>query len=419
MGIVILSLLYFLLFISCFWIIVFLDNLAILWDDPKSKKKYSISAIIPAYNEEKAIIKTINSLLAQDYPKDLFEIIVVNDGSTDNTKSVCEDFAKKGLITLINKRNGGKASAMNKAIKVAKNELIYVLDADSFAQKDSFKQLIGYFNNPKVAAVTSSMEVTSKNTMVQKIQWIEYFFSIFMRKIMSLFNCLYVTPGPGSIYRKKVILEVGGFSENTLTEDMEIAFNIQNHGYIIENSLNSKVLTNTPDKLSALIKQRRRWYTGFIEDSISYKHFYMNKKNGFLGMFLLPTNVLSVGILIFLVLHSLRKLFYGTISSFSKMNSINFDIFSIIKTPSFSKIFFSIDIFLIIGLITLFFSMIIIYYSLKTSNQRINIKKNFIDYISYFALYSFLMAYFWADSIIYKIFLRRDNVGWKYGKSKA
>ncbi|MBN1923233.1 MAG: glycosyltransferase family 2 protein [Nanoarchaeota archaeon] len=418
-SIIILCLLYFFLFLSCFWVIVFLDNLDVLWEDPNPKKKYQISVIIPAYNEEKNITKSIESTLSQNYPRELFEVIVVNDGSNDATRRICESYVKKGLIRLFNKKNGGKASAMNLGIRHAKGELIFILDADSKADKNCFNNLIGYFNNSKVAAVTSSMTVTSKKTFLQKIQWVEYLFSILMRKIMSLFNCLHVTPGPGSIYRKSIIQEIGGFSEKTLTEDMEIAFNIQDKGYIIENSLNSVVLTNTPEKIADLIRQRRRWYTGFIEDSSSYKHFFFNKNKGFLGAFLLPSNVFGTFALLFLSFYSiflLGKNFFKTLTNF---NSINFNLLTVLKFPELSNFFYGINIFSIISIILLAMSLILVYYSLRTSNVKIDLKNNFWDYVSYLLFYSILMTLFWVDSIFYKLFFRTNSAGWRYGKKEA
>jgi len=266
-----------------------------------------------------------------------------------------------------------------------------------------------------VAAVTSSMRVTCKESFLQKIQWVEYLFSILMRKIMSLFNCLYVTPGPGSIYRKKVIKEIGGFSEETLTEDMEIAFNIQHHNYVIENSLNSTVLTNTPDKLTNLIKQRRRWYTGFIEDSTSYKHFYFNKSKGFLGRFLLPANVLTTIALIFLTSYSVYTILDSFFVSYSNIGAVEFNFLSMIQPEKLPLLIYGINLYTIMGLIFMIVSIIIIYFSLKTSDEEINLKNNFLNYIFYLFFYSLLMTLFWTDSIIYKLMFRKNNKGWKYG----
>ncbi|VVB75266.1 Glycosyltransferase AglE [Candidatus Tiddalikarchaeum anstoanum] len=415
LTLIVLSLLYLTLFVAFFWIIIFLDNYDILWNDPKTKNKYFISVLIPAFNEEKSIRKTINSVLRQDYSKNLFEVIVINDGSTDNTEKLCKEYEKKGLIKIVSKKNGGKASALNAGLTIAKGELIYVLDADSFAEKSNFKHLIGYFDNAKVAAVTSSMKVSTKNGFLQKVQWVEYMFSILMRKSMSLFNSLYVTPGPGSMYRKKVLLEIGGFSTTTLTEDMEIAFNIQNHKYFIENSLNAITYTNSPKDLKTLSVQRIRWYTGFIEDSLKYKHFYFNKDYGFLGGFLLPSNLLSTFALLFLTFYALFNSVKSGLTNISNLSAIKFDFFPMLKLPDFATNMFGINIFSIIGILFLIISLFIIYYSLKVSYESVNIRKNFLSYVLYLISYSFLMTYFWSSTLLYKLFLRGNLKGWKNG----
>jgi cellulose synthase/poly-beta-1,6-N-acetylglucosamine synthase-like glycosyltransferase len=105
LSILVLGISFVMLQFSLFCLLIFLDNFETFFKDPKAKKKYFISAIIPAFNEQDSIEKTVMSVYNQDYGKDFFEIIVVNDGSTDNTKKVCEKLQKKGIITLINKTN--------------------------------------------------------------------------------------------------------------------------------------------------------------------------------------------------------------------------------------------------------------------------------------------------------------------------
>jgi cellulose synthase/poly-beta-1,6-N-acetylglucosamine synthase-like glycosyltransferase len=211
------------------------------------------------------------------------------------------------------------------------------------------------------------------------------------------------------------LLEIGGFNEQTLTEDREVAFNIQNHGYKIENSMNSIVLTNTPNKLGDLIKQRRRWYAGFIEDSNNYKHFFFNKKKGFLGTFLLPANIISTFSLLFLSFYGLYNLAEVIISFISNLTAINFNIFSMFKIPDLTASLFSINVFSILGIIFLGLSLLIIFYSVKSNNQRLDLKNNIFDYLSYLLFYSILMSLFWSDSIIYKLFFRNEKRGWSYG----
>ncbi|MCD6371224.1 MAG: glycosyltransferase family 2 protein, partial [Candidatus Aenigmarchaeota archaeon] len=296
-AIIMLFIIYFMLYCSLLWILTFYEKRNNVRSDPKPKRYPLVSIIIPAWNEEKNIKNAIISCLALDYPKK--EIIVVNDGSTDKTKEICEEFSKKGLIKLINKENGGKASALNAGIEVAKGEYVCCLDADSFFEPKALKQMVGYFEDPKVGAVTSSMKVYKPKNWLQMVQWLEYIFAIYLRKLMSYLNCLYVVPGPGGIYRKDVLERIGGFDENSITEDMEIAFRIQKEGYTIKNSVNAVVQTVVPDKFIPLVKQRIRWYVGFYDNVKKYKSMVFNPKYGSLGMFIIPTAFIWVGVLIF------------------------------------------------------------------------------------------------------------------------
>ena len=397
------------LFFSIICVVIFVDNYDMLWIDPKAKKKYSISAIIPAFNEEDSIEKTVMSVYLQDYPKELFEIIVVNDGSKDNTKKICQKLEKKGIIKLINKTNGGKANAVNTGISKAKNELIYIIDADSYAEKNSFNSLIGYFDDPKIAAVSSSMKVKKKLSFFEKMQWVEYSLSILFRKVQSMFNSMYVTPGPGSIYRKSVIEEIGGFNEETLTEDMEIAFNIQSHGYIIENSLNSVVYTSTPFILTDLLNQRKRWYSGYFEDSIKYKHLLFNVKKGVLSA-LLSFNVFSILSVLVLFFYSILKFVLNSLKSLNFLRAIDFTF--IFPDLKFFYFLYGINFDLVIFILITLFSALLVYISLKSCDEKIEIKKNFLLYSCYLLVYSFFLSIFWISGFFHKFFIRKKGDKW-------
>jgi cellulose synthase/poly-beta-1,6-N-acetylglucosamine synthase-like glycosyltransferase len=410
LSLIVLAISFIMLQFSLFCLLTFLDNFDNFFKDPKAKKKYFISAIIPAYNEEQCIEKTIMSIHNQNYDKDLFEIIVSNDGSTDNTKKICKKLQKKGIIKLINKTNGGKANAINHVLKIAKGELIFILDADSYAEPNCMKILTGYFNDKKVAAVSSSMKASDQKGIVKKMQWLEYIFAIFLRKIQSMFNALYVTPGPGSMYKKSVLEEIGGFNEDTLTEDMEIAFNIQDHDYKIEHSLNSIVYTNTPKSFKELFLQRKRWYTGSIEDALSYKHFFFNKKKGMLGSFLMPVNWTIIFMTIILFSYYSLKFIISFLENVLRLKMINFEL--IFKLPNFSFMFLGIELPSIILLIISIYSLIVLYFSIKISGERASVKKNFFYYIFYLFFYSIFQSLSWIVSFINKIFFRRKKRGW-------
>ena len=166
-----------LLFFSIFWLLVLFFS-----DDEKEKKKLTkkpfFTTIVPAYNEEESILETLTSLISLDYPKEKMEIIVVNDGSTDSTKFLVEEFITNNPdreITLINQDNQGKGRAMNAGLEIAKGEFFACLDADSFVSENALKEMLPYFEaDQNVAAVCPTLKVKKPSNILQKVQWFEY-----------------------------------------------------------------------------------------------------------------------------------------------------------------------------------------------------------------------------------------------------
>ena len=163
----------FTIYIGMFWLILAVKNRK-KFDEEKNAVEFpSISIIVPAFNEEKNIRKCIDSLLQLKYPSKP-EIIVVNDGSKDSTSAIAEKYRKNGDIKLINQKNKGKGAAINRGVKSSVGELIVIMDADSSIEKDALLKMVGYFDNPKVGAVISSIKATSTRTFIQKLQNAEY-----------------------------------------------------------------------------------------------------------------------------------------------------------------------------------------------------------------------------------------------------
>ena len=167
------------------FILLYLKYKRELFDYPKIKKFPYISIITAAYNEEATIKETVQAVMSLDYPKDKIEQIVVNDGSKDKTREIVEKLKRqyKNLI-LINKENSGKANSLNQAIKLAKGELIAVVDADSYPNRDSLKKMVGHFEDRKVAAVTSKVLVKNQKKFIERFQAVDYEVIAWGRKIL-------------------------------------------------------------------------------------------------------------------------------------------------------------------------------------------------------------------------------------------
>lgn len=395
----VLSIIYISLVISTFFMLVFLDNSKFL-KNPKPNRLPLVSIIVPAFNEKDNIQKTLASLTKLDYPKNKLEIIVVDDGSTDNTYELAQQFAKekqktfKGKILLLIKKNGGKGSAMNLGLKHATGEIIASMDADSIVTPSALKKMLGYFNQKDVMAVTPAMKVYQPKTYLQKFQMVEYLIGIYLRKAYAYLNSLYIAPGPFSLYRKCFFDKYGGYDEKNLTEDMEIGLRIQSKGYQIENSIDASVYTQAPKNFKELAQQRTRWYLGFLHNMKEYHHLLL-LKNQALGSIILPIAFLSVALAIITTLVMLLRFLIININKLIDLSIVNFDIFTMLKGIRLSRYLDSFYIFndlTFFAALMLFLSISIVLIAKKFSFERETIK---IGYIYYLLFYLPMYTYWW------------------------
>ncbi len=255
-----------------------------------------VAMVVPCYNEEKTVGGTVESLLALDYPKDRLRIMLVNDGSTDGTAAVMDSFAHYANVTVIHQENQGKHAALNAGIAAAEEaELVGCLDADSFVERSALREMIACFDDPQVGASTAAMSVHKPSNFLERMQNAEYILGIALRHILATVNGLYVTPGPFSVYRRDVVIELGGFQNGHNTEDMEMALHIQKAGYAISSAPMARVFTKAPHSVPALIKQRTRWTTGFLRNVLNeYRDLIGNPNYGALGLIVLPFGFLAI-----------------------------------------------------------------------------------------------------------------------------
>ena len=261
-----------------------------------STRTPKVAVIVPCWNEESTVKGTADSLLALSYPKDKLSIILVDDGSTDGTGAVMDSYATNPQVTVLHTENGGKHAAINKGIEIAKDaELIGCLDADSFVSPEALREMIGCFDDPMVAAVTPAMSVSRPKNIIQRMQNAEFIMGIALRHILAVVNGLYVTPGPFSVYRRDVLVELGGFRFGHQTEDMEMALRMQRAGYKIDSATKARVYTTAPHSVPALVKQRTRWTSGFLRNMLyDYRDLVGNPRYGALGVLVLPLGFTAI-----------------------------------------------------------------------------------------------------------------------------
>ncbi len=410
MNIVYALLVHFVWFLSTYFVVLFIlllvENRKRIYDGPKELPKEmlpSVSIIVPAYNEEQTIADCIESLQKIDYPKEKYEIIVVNDGSKDKTSKVVNKYAGQ-IIFLDNTENKGKAASLNQGIARAKNEFIACMDADTIVPQDILVKTIPYFLDQRTGSVTVSVEVRHTNSYLQKIVQLEYVLglSLFL-KVFSLLDCVHVTPGPFSLYRKKMLTEIGNFDVHNITEDLEIAYRIHKAGYRIANCATTAVKTITPDTLKTLYAQRKRWYSGALLTLLKHKDMMLRKQSGVFGYFI-PFNYLLITFGLGLFLFSTFLMISDLIGNIMLYSLVNYDFFSN-WTWNFdvlalnSMTFFGVSG--IIGMIAL------VTYGLSVSRK--GPKKTLQLYIGYFILF-FLYQFFWLVSYI--TVLSRRKVRW-------
>jgi len=293
-------------YVEVFFLVTFLeqkDRIVTRLDDRPERDYPSVTVVVPCWNEEKTVGGTVESLLALDYPKDKLHILLIDDGSTDNTWKVLEEYGKTLNIKIIHKDNGGKHTAMNLGIERTETEFIGCLDADSFVTPSALKRMIPYFDDPEVMAVSPSIIVNNPKKMIEWAQKMEYQLSVYIKKVLGLMNGIHVTPGPFSIYRLAVFQNLGPYKEAHKTEDMEIAYRMHVNGYRIEQCHDAVVHTKTPSTPGALYRQRRRWIYGFINNTIDYRSVILNPKYGAFAMFTVPAGVVSIFSAIFLFIY--------------------------------------------------------------------------------------------------------------------
>ncbi|MEK6818731.1 MAG: glycosyltransferase [Nanoarchaeota archaeon] len=368
-----------------------------------------VTILIPAYNEEKSIEKTIKSALSLNYPKEKLEVIVIDDGSKDKTYELAKRFASNQnlVVKVLTKKNGGKGTALNLGIKNASGEIIVSMDADSFVSPDALKKMIYYFKNEKVMAVTPSMGVYKPSGFLQRIQQIEYYMGVFLRKSFATMNAIHITPGAFSAYRKSFFEKYGGYDEKNITEDLEIALRIQSKNFIIENSPKSVVYTIAPKSFRSLLVQRRRWYTGLVKNLWSYKKLFGFKK-GPLGYLVLPVAVSTILLSVILTSYVVIKTSIDIKDEIISLQAINFrfqdsiDINKYIIETFFYRIFSSPTF--LISIIFIFLLIFYMFFSRKQMQYTDNLKINFIMFIFF---YSILFTIWWIFSFLYILFNKK------------
>ncbi len=230
-----------------------------------------VSFLIPAFNEEDNIAETVAGVLAVDYPD--FEVVVIDDCSTDGTLARLQPLADAGRIRLIRKRvNEGKAMALNDALPLCTGELLMVMDADAIPDPGILKAMVPHFRSPRVGAVTGNPRVVNRDSFLAKLQAIEFASIIsLMRRAQRVWGRIMTMSGVVGIFRREALQDVGYYSPEMATEDIDITWRLQIRHWDVRYESQAVMWMRVPQSLKGLWRQRRRWALGLSQ--VMHRHW--------------------------------------------------------------------------------------------------------------------------------------------------
>lgn len=252
-----------------------------------------VAVLIPAYNEEKVIVRTIRSVMMSNYKN--IRIIMIDDGSTDRTLEFAREAypadIASGRLTLLTKPNGGKAEALNYALEHTDEEIYIGIDADGVIAHDAISRLVPHFANPKIGAVAGNAKVGNRVNLWTRWQALEYITSQnFERRALDLFDVVMVVPGAIGAWRTSVVRAGDGYHPDTVAEDADLTMNILEQGYSVIYEDQALAFTEAPVNMNGLMRQRFRWSFGILQ--AVFKHRGAIRKHRAMGLFALPNIVI-------------------------------------------------------------------------------------------------------------------------------
>ncbi|HET9308132.1 MAG TPA: glycosyltransferase [Candidatus Sulfotelmatobacter sp.] len=256
--------------------------------------KPKIAVLIPAYNEEKVIERTVRAALNSNYPN--LRVIVIDDGSKDRTLEVARNAFKAevatGKVLILGKKNSGKAEALNYGIEhIGDAELFVGIDADTIIAPDAIARLVPHFINPKVGAIAGNAKVGNRVNLWTRWQALEYITSQnFERRALDVLGAVSVVPGAIGAWRVSAVREAGGYHIDTVAEDADLTMALLRRGYRVEYEDMALAFTEAPTNANGLMRQRFRWSFGILQ--AVYKHRGVFARKGALGWVALPNIVI-------------------------------------------------------------------------------------------------------------------------------
>ncbi|EJN60001.1 glycosyltransferase [Halogranum rubrum] len=253
-----------------------------------------VSVLIPAYNESSYIGNCIQSVLASDYPTDRLEVIVVDDGSTDDTYTEAASHRNE-RVSVFTRANGGKHAALNFGLSCARGEVLVGVDADSTLHPTALQRAVARLqSDSRIGAVAGTVVIDNPQGIVGGVQALEYVLGInTLRRAFSYLGTVMVVPGCLGVFRREALEGVGGYDADTVTEDFDLTVRLIKAGWRVELT-ESIVYTEAPFSLGDLLNQRLRWTRGNIQTLLKHRDVFTSPQYGFLHRFAFPLSALSL-----------------------------------------------------------------------------------------------------------------------------
>jgi len=375
--------------------------------EPFPKKVPTVTVVTYAFNNFKPILETIDHIKKLEYPIP-FDICVITDGTCDflnKVKGVKQIKLPKEYFDKTKYLNV-KAKIMNEGLKQIHTDNVLSIDGDTIPSPDVLMKLTGTLKD-NVGIVVAGLDVNNSNNFIEKVQQIEYKFSFSLPKVvLSSLNSLDLGCGGCNLMSKKLFDEVGGYDEENITEDKEIAYKLISAGYLVKFVPSAKASTIVPSTFKSFFKQRLRWMRGGFDVSIKYLSLLFDKSKKTFGLFVLPysfgTLILTIS-LVFKVIYNVLKYVFVSLYYFL----VNLFTYGYSFSPiDFSRVIpkhFFIDSFFILLLISVIFSLYYIFLSFGHNDFKLT-KGYLIPFIYFIFIHGFVIIIICIVSIIYSLF---------------
>lgn len=361
----------------------------------------TVAVIVPCWNDGAGVVRTFESLLASDYPKEKLHIIFVDDGSTDDAWEVVQKYKENPQISLYHKENGGKYTANNFGLQHTQAQIVGCLDADSTVAVDAIRRSAEYFmRDAETFAVVPRMTIEHPKTFIQILQKVEFEGALYMRETFGMLGALFVAPGPLTLFRREVFERLGPYRHGYLGEDLEIAVRMQCNKMKITYGNKVQVYTFGMKTFKTLIKQRVRWTYAFIMNMKDYRRMLLNPEYGHLGLFIFPVAIMGILIAVILTPLALFQLLQSLIQYIEPLA------WGVTPTVHLDSFYIPTNALGILGMIALVFVASSILLGRSLNNQKL------LSWdLGTLIIYPFVSAW-WMVKTMWKV-ARSEKVTWR------